>query len=241
MAPAKQHVAFLGGPGVRYVESRPPPALMRWIAVCWQITTSVEFELRIPPDGCMDIIGGDVVGSFTSFGTVRLAAGSKSRGIRFHPGGFPALFGIPASELRDLRLPLSEVSPGFRSLERLAADARPPDPVVPVVWSGSDVRTVAREFAYSDRQLRRRVLAATGHSPKHLMRIARMQRVLLHGRGESWARTAVDHGYFDEAHMANDVRELVGATPHAGRARGGPTPHALLNGRFFQDRHEFSQ
>ena len=42
-----------------------------------------------------------------------------------------------------------------------------------------------------------------------------MQRLLLDGRGESWARGAVEHGYYDEAHMANDVRELVGATPHA--------------------------
>ena len=42
-----------------------------------------------------------------------------------------------------------------------------------------------------------------------------MQRLLLDGRGESWARAAVEHGYYDEAHMANDVRELVGATPHA--------------------------
>ena len=42
-----------------------------------------------------------------------------------------------------------------------------------------------------------------------------MQRLLLDGRGESWARSAVEHGYYDEAHMANDVRELAGATPHA--------------------------
>jgi AraC-like DNA-binding protein len=79
----------------------------------------------------------------------------------------------------------------------------------------SDVREIARERGYSERQLRRRVLAATGHSPKRLMRIARMQRLLLDGRGASWARSAVEHGYFDEAHMANDIRELVGATPHA--------------------------
>jgi hypothetical protein len=47
------------------------------------------------------------------------------------------------------------------------------------------------------------------------MRIARMQRLLLDGRSQSWARSAVEHGYYDEAHMANDVRALVGATPHA--------------------------
>jgi hypothetical protein len=40
------------------------------------------------------------------------------------------------------------------------------------------------------------------------MRIARMQRLLLDGRGHSWARSAVEHGYHYEAHMASDVGEL---------------------------------
>jgi hypothetical protein len=47
------------------------------------------------------------------------------------------------------------------------------------------------------------------------MRIARMQDVLRNGRGESWARTAAEYGYYDEAHMANDISALAGATPHA--------------------------
>jgi AraC-like DNA-binding protein len=221
----RQHVVFLGGRGVRYEERPPPPALAPWIAVYWRIETDLDFDLRIPPDGCMDLIGGDVVGSFSRYGTARLQAGSFSRGIRFHPGGFPALFGIPAEELVDLRVPIEDVAPGFRSLERLAADAPPPDPLARAVWDASDVRLVAADAGYGERQLRRRILRATGHSPKRLMRIARMQRLLLDGRGESWARSAVDHGYFDEAHMANDVRELLGATPHA-----------LLKDRFLQVR-----
>jgi AraC-like DNA-binding protein len=83
------------------------------------------------------------------------------------------------------------------------------------VLNASDVRVVARESGYGERQLRRRIQAAAGHGPKPLMRIARVQRLLLAGRGESWARSAVEHGYYDEAHMVYDVRELVGATPHA--------------------------
>ena len=134
---------------------------------------------------------------------------SVSSGIRFHPGGFPALFGVPASELLDLRVPLRDVVRRFRSLERLAAEAAPPDPLAGAVWSASDLGTIARSFGYGERQLRRRIVAATGHAPKRLMRIARMQRLLLDGRGESWARSAVEHGYYDEAHMANDVRDLV--------------------------------
>jgi AraC-like DNA-binding protein len=211
----QQHVVFVGGPGVRYHEWQPHPLLSPWVAVHWRIETDVEFDLRIPPDGCMDVIGSDVIGSFSTFGMAHLPAGSVSRGIRFHPGGFPALARVPASELVDLRVPIRDLIRRFRSLEDLAADARPPDPLVRAIWKGSDLRAVAHGSGYSERQLRRRILAATGHGPKRLMRIARMQRLLLAGRGESWARSAVEHGYYDEAHMANDVRDLVGATPHA--------------------------
>jgi AraC-like DNA-binding protein len=211
---ARQHVAFLGAPGVSYEEYLPPPELAPWVAVVWRITSSVPFELRIVPDGCMDIIRGDVIGSFSRPGFARFEPGDVSEGVRFHPGGFPALFGIPASELVDLRLPIADVAPRFRSLRRLAAEAERPDELARAAAAASSLRTLARDSGYSERQIRRRIVSATGHGPKQLMRIARMQRVLLHGRGESWARTAADHGYYDEAHMANDVRQLAGATPH---------------------------
>jgi AraC-like DNA-binding protein len=207
---------FLGGPGVTYEERRPPPELSPWIAAIWRIRTRDEFELRIPPDGCMDLIGGDVVGTFETAGVAPLPANSVSQGIRFHPGGFPALFGVPASELVGMRVPINDVLPRFRSLRDLARDALEPDQLATAAaYSAQDLRVLARDSGYSLRQIRRRVIAATGHTPKRLMRIARMQRLLLAGRGESWARTAAEHGFFDEAHMANDVRELVGATPHA--------------------------
>ena len=207
------HVVFLGGPGVNYEELAPPAWLAPWVAVIWRLSASTPFELRIPPDGCMDIIGSDVVGSFSRFGIARLEPGDSATGIRFHPGGFPALFGVPADELVDVRAPLRDVLPRVRSLAEAARSAPLPDPLAAAACTAADVRELARRSAYSERQLRRRVAAATGHTPKRLMRIARMQRLLKHGRGESWARTAVEHGYYDEAHMVNDVRALVGATP----------------------------
>lgn len=212
---ARHHVVFLGGPGIAYEECLPPPELSPWVAVLWRIRAEVRFEFRILPDGCMDLIRGNVVGSFSHGGTATLEPGGVYEGIRFHPGGFPALFGVPASELVDLRVPIADVVPRWCSLGKLAADAAPPDPLIRDVVRARDLTGLARECGYSERQIRRRVLAATGHGPKRLMRIARMQRLLRRGRGESWARTAVDHGYYDEAHMVNDVRALAGATPHA--------------------------
>lgn len=212
---ARRHVAFLGGPGVTYEELPPPPALAPWVAVFWRIRVDAVFELRIPPDGCMDLIGDDVIGSFSGPATVTLMPGDVSEGVRFHPGGFPALFAVPASELVGLRLPIAEIAPKYRSLRHLASAAERPDPLARATYAARDLRALRKDSGYSERQIRRRVVASTGHSPKRLIRIARMQDVLKGGRGESWARTAVEHGYYDEAHMANDISELVGATPHA--------------------------
>jgi AraC-like DNA-binding protein len=210
-----QHVAFLGGPGVVYEEFPPPPELAPWVAVFWRIRSAVRLELRVAPDGCMDLIRDDVVGSLARPLTATFRPGDTSAGVRFHPGGFPALFGVPANELVEVRLPIADVSPGFRSLRGLARDAPLPDPLARAAYQARDIRALRQTTGYSERQLRRRVLAATGHGPKRLMRIARMQDVLRHGRGESWARTAAKFGYYDEAHMANDISELAGATPHA--------------------------
>jgi AraC-like DNA-binding protein len=210
----QQHVAFLGGPGIVYEEFVPPPELASWVAVFWRIASEVTFELRVVPDGCMDLISGDLVGSLAHPLTAVFRPGDISQGVRFHPGGFPALFGIPASELVDLRLPIADVLPRFRSLRRLAQGAPAPDPLARAAYQARDIRVLCQATGYSERQLRRRVLAATGHGPKRLMRIARMQDVLRYGRGDIWARTAAEHGYYDEAHMANDISELAGATPH---------------------------
>jgi AraC-like DNA-binding protein len=212
---ATTHVAFLGTAAMHYEELAPPAWLSPWVAVMWRMRAREATVLPVLPDGCMDVIGDDVVGSLTAPLYAPFAAGETACGIRFHPGGLPRLLGVPADELVNQQLPLRDVVADNVSLRRLAADAERPDPLARAVYAARDLREVCRTSGYSERQVRRRVLAATGHSPKRLMRIGRMQRLLLSGRGESWARSAVDHGFYDEAHMANDVRALAGATPHA--------------------------
>ena len=55
-----------------------------------------------------------------------------------------------------------------------------------------------------------------------------MQRLLTAGRGESWSRQAATFGYYDEAHMINDVRALTGATPQTLLA-SRTDPHARVD------------
>jgi AraC-like DNA-binding protein len=205
---------FLGGHGVEYSARAPGPDLAPWVQAFWRLRCVRPTSLRIPPDGCMDIIGGEVVGSLSSVLVARLEPGDEAVGVRLRPGAFTALYGVPAHELADRRVPLADVVRPRRLLEAVR-DAGRPDPLAAAAMAQPDIRRLAREFGYSERHLRRRLLASTGHSPRKLARIGRMQALLAAGRGESWARTAVEFGYYDESHMINDIRALAGATPQA--------------------------
>jgi AraC-like DNA-binding protein len=203
---------FLGDEAVHYEERAAGPELAPWVAAFWRLRCERPSALRVLPDGCMDIIGDDVVGSLSTGFVANLEAGDEAVGVRLRPGAFTALYGVPASELADLRVPLADVVRP-RALLDLARDAPRPDPLVAAAQHAPDVRALARETGYSTRHLRRRLLAQTGHSPKRLARIGRMQALLAAGRGESWARTAVEFGFHDESHMINDIRALANATP----------------------------
>jgi AraC-like DNA-binding protein len=214
IAPARPRAIFLGGEGLHYEEHAPSAALTPWVQAFWRLRCDRPSALRVLPDGCMDIIGSDVVGSLSTAFVANLKAGDEAIGVRLRPGAFSALYGVPASELADLRVPLADVVRP-RSLLKLVRAAQLPDPLAGVALEAGDVRTLARETGYSPRHLHRRLVAATGHSPKRLARIGRMQALLASGRGESWARTASEFGFYDESHMINDIRALANATPQS--------------------------
>jgi AraC-like DNA-binding protein len=226
-ATAVPRAIFLGGEGVHYEELVPPAALAPWIATFWRLRSDRAVLLRVIPDGCIDLIGDDVVGSLSGAIVAELQPGEDTFGIRLHPGAFTALYGVPGSELTNLRVPLRDVVKP-RPLTELARDAERPDPLAAVALRARDIGALADEIGYSTRHLHRRVLALTGHSPKRLARIGRMQALLAAGRGESWSRTAARFGYHDEAHMINDVRRLADATPQAMLAEAAASDHRTL-------------
>ena len=104
------------------------------------------------------------------------------------------------------------------SLDEAARDAAPPDPLAAVALHVGDVRALAREYGYSERQFHRRVLAATGHGPKRLSRIGRMQALLAAGRGESWA-----------AHRGGVRLPRRGAHDQRRTPSADASPHELLS------------
>jgi AraC-like DNA-binding protein len=183
--------------------------------------------------------GPHVAGPDTGPMFTQMSAGDTYVGVRFLPGAVGGALGLPVEELRDQRVPVADLpradalrrmieeGPGAsRSdlqrrmlaavVERLHATSAP-DPAAPHVAAalraGRTVSEVARELGLSERQLHRRSLASFGYSPKTLQRIVRFQRALRLARaGRPLAEVAVDSGYADQAHLANDVRRLSGVT-----------------------------
>lgn len=190
------------------------------------------------PDGCTDLIW---------YGGSLLVAGPDTRphvpdpvppttapvvGLRFAPGQGPAVFGVPAHELRDLRVPLADLwpeqrvrrlaeapAPG-RVLEAAAADrlrqGAVPDPargaITGALVRGRTVQEVADQVGVGLRRLHRRCLAAFGYGPKTLARVLRLVRALdLARAGMPYAQVAAVAGYADQAHLAREVKALAGA------------------------------
>ncbi|MDH6213585.1 helix-turn-helix transcriptional regulator [Streptomyces pseudovenezuelae] len=207
-------------------------------AIVWTNTPSPAAPGRVLPDGCMDLLwheGRLLIAGPDTRGYVTEGAPSAWAGVRFYPGTAPALLGVPALELRDRRVELTELWPTARARRltarvnaapdpahgldeaalRLAADADAPDPLlghlVTALDAGRPVAATADELGLGTRQLHRRAQSAFGYGPKTLARVLRLQRALrLARRGMPFAETAAHAGFADQAHLARDVKELAG-------------------------------
>jgi len=228
---------------VSYREHAPPPALAAWLECTWQREGLAGPPVRVVPDGCIDIVwtegeGTHLVGPNTTAFEVALPLGARVVGARMRPGAAPALFGLDAQEVRDARLPLSEVlgDDGRRLgavlddtdarvralLHAIHARARPataPDPLVRAAVARLDepdanVAGLADGLNVSERQLRRRLTSAVGYGPKRLARVLRLRRALAAAqRGDDLAWVALDAGYSDQAHFTHDCTALAGVSP----------------------------
>jgi AraC-like DNA-binding protein len=78
------------------------------------------------------------------------------------------------------------------------------------------VTSIAAEIGLGRRHLGQLVRAELGLTPKTVARILRFERArscLRSSRPISLAETAVTCGYFDQAHLSNDWKQLAGCTP----------------------------
>jgi AraC-like DNA-binding protein len=199
--------------------------------------------VRVLPDGSADIMWLDdgatvstlVAGPDTEAQLSQLAPGSRMVGIRFAPGAASSVLGVPLDQLRNLRVPLTELwgPAGGELAERVALADRPElalmaavqprmtepaDPTATAIARRLDlaagpavVARLAEDLGFSGRQLQRRCRAAFGYGPKTLHEVLRFQRALRLARtGGRLADVAAVVGYADQAHMARETRRLAG-------------------------------
>lgn len=80
------------------------------------------------------------------------------------------------------------------------------------------VSAISSFVGISRQHLARKFEQQVGISPKFFARVVRFQSLVEHSsrsRPTDWASTAVELGYYDQAHMIADFREFAGITPVA--------------------------
>ena len=171
--------------------------------------------------------------------------------IRFKPGWSAPLLGVSAHALTDRIVSLPDLwgAPGadlhrqllaartlpevLTRIER-ALEVRTRDTFEPASGSlarravrlleGDEVRveSVASRLGVTARHLRRVFTESVGIGPKDYARTVRLQRAVRRAATSSdWGQIAVDAGYYDQAHLIGDFKELVGLTPGAFAKRVG--------------------
>lgn len=137
------------------------------------------------------------------------------------------LWGSRAAELVDRLAAAPTWDDRFRVLDqglgRLLTRARPPPPEVAHAWGrlvetggALSVGALAGEVGWSRRNLAQRFHGELGLSPKTAARVLRFERAarrLRRSPRPPLAEVAAACGYFDQAHLNRDWRQLAGCTP----------------------------
>jgi AraC-like DNA-binding protein len=212
------------------------PLSWRGVVAClWEQRVITDFDHRVVPDGCADVIvgfgGAFAVGLADGPVMHRLAAGSGCRGLRLRPEAVTTFFGVPGAELRNLNVPLDEVvgARRARGLVDVVLHGRPDDTMTTQppehvrrafqLLRRMSVDEAAVALGFSSRQFRRIVVEHSGLGPKTYQRVVRLRQFL--ANDGPLAQAATDAGYADQAHLTREVTCLCGLPPAALRAERG--------------------
>lgn len=165
--------------------------------------------------------------------------------LRFRPGWSVPLLGVAASELTDRIVPLEDVwgRAGRELCDELfaarsradvmdcvarALAVRAGDPFETAsgqlarravrLLEGGEFRvdSLAGRLGVTGRHLRRAFTENVGVGPKEFARTVRLRTAMrMATTSRDWARIAADAGYYDQAHLIAEFRQLVGLTPGA--------------------------
>jgi len=183
------------------------------------------------------------VGTMTRPLSVNASEAAVFVGARFWPGRALPFLGVPASAITDLRVDVGDLWPpradslahikghelgawrqAFeRLLLRRLESARPLDVTVDaalraILRAGGNlsIAALAPALGVTRQHLARAFALHVGVPPKMFARVARVRRVLGKARVAThvdWTALALDAGFYDQAHLSGEIRELTGRTP----------------------------
>jgi AraC-like DNA-binding protein len=228
------------------------PGLPEIVSSVWLTTVPASAAvLRVLPDAAVDVVfaGGRLVVAGPDTGPVRerLPPGPVL-GLQLRPRAVQAVLNAPASAALDGRIEAADLwgpagrdlleqlneAPSLAHAQELIEDAllvkvrgAAVDPMV------GQLRQLFRrghpslpsDVGLSERQLRRRCVAAFGYPPRTLRRVVRFQGALERIRAAPatpLAELAALSGYVDQAHLARDVGTFSGLTPSGLRSALAP-------------------
>ncbi|MRH89657.1 helix-turn-helix domain-containing protein [Nocardia sp. SYP-A9097] len=230
----------------------PPESLRPWFTEIGRIPAFFDLSPKfahVPQAATTIVLRGDasdhrdvlVVGPHTR---AVYAAAKQPVGclrLRLAPGAVQPLLGLPAADLADKVVLISDV-PGVAAdfaaeLTELNLDEVLPflGSVLPQHIPTSDIHQAHRRLlesavhalstapgsitdlaaalSVSERHLRNLFSAGIGVSPKHFARITRIRQVLAAAGNTPWSDLAHTASFYDQSHMVADFRSLMGVTP----------------------------
>lgn len=189
-------------------------------------------------------------------GSLVVSFGQRTRtlSIRFRPGGLSAVFGIPEAFVAGDVIDVELISPKARQivdrvlsadtffeaqsilfrLLQASYDYGMPEALhqfVNVVLDSRGtigVSDISTHIGWTVRRVQRTFRDLMGLTPKQFSRIVRLRSTieLMESAAVSVADIAVQAGYFDQSHLARDLKSLTGYTPER---IAGLSPHLTLS------------
>ena len=223
-----------------YTEYLPHPALQSYIDAYWTVHISGKgkpWEHRVLPDCCTDIIYHQsqsmLVGTMTTFKDTIQTQDSLTIGIRFKPGAISAFYALNLNEVTNLAVPyqdkqLAEIIKRGKDLQRkldhyflnkLNIQHPPIASVMGDIYAYKGQLSVAdliSRHAMSERKLERLFKQHAGVSVKGMIKLVRFTNVLSAIKSKSatnLTHIAYAAGYYDQAHLCNEVKLYTGLTP----------------------------
>ena len=203
------------------------------------------------PTRCRTLPGAVICGAHSSYFVIDTDEKASVVGAHFRPGGAFPFLGLPADEARDLQVPLEALwglAAAAELRERVLAAptaearlaeleacllARASAPgrhaavpfAVAALRRGAAVAGVAERAGLSHRRLTQVFRREVGLTPKAYQRVMRFQSVLDRLEADpspDWVEVSLACGFYDQAHLGNEVKAITGLTPVELAAARGP-------------------